>query len=74
VRIQNCGAIDFQSQLPRRHMTRYEADSPYAWFRLAIAIVLSTLGGVGMWLVVVALPAVQGNSASSAPPPPCPSP
>jgi MFS family permease len=42
-------------------MTRHETDSPYAWFRLAIAIVLSTLGGVGMWSVVVALPAVQAE-------------
>jgi MFS family permease len=34
-------------------------DSPYAWLRLAIAMLLSTIGGVGMWSVVVALPAVQ---------------
>jgi MFS family permease len=36
-----------------------EVDSPYAWFRLGIAVLLSTIGGVGMWSVVVALPAVQ---------------
>ncbi|MFL5256385.1 MAG: MFS transporter [Rhodopila sp.] len=42
-------------------MTRHEIDSPYAWFRLVVAIVLSTLGGVGMWSVVVALPAVQAE-------------
>ncbi|MEO8751416.1 MAG: MFS transporter [Casimicrobiaceae bacterium] len=35
------------------------ADSPYAWFRLAVALTLSTIGGVGMWSVVVALPSVQ---------------
>ncbi len=34
-------------------------DSPYAWFRLAVAVLLSTLGGVGMWSIVVILPAVQ---------------
>jgi MFS family permease len=34
-------------------------DSPYAWFRLGISILLSSIGGVGMWSVVVALPAVQ---------------
>lgn len=39
------------------------ADSPYAWFRLAVAMVLSTIGGVGMWSVVVALPAVQAEFA-----------
>ena len=38
-------------------------DSPYAWFRLAVAMVLSTIGGVGMWSVVVALPAVQAEFA-----------
>jgi len=42
-------------------MTRHEIDSPYAWFRLAVAIVLSTIGGAGMWSVVVALPAVQAE-------------
>ena len=36
-----------------------EIDLGYAWFRLAISIVLSAVGGVGMWSVVVALPAVQ---------------
>jgi MFS family permease len=36
-----------------------EPDSPYAWGRLCAAMLLSTVGGVGMWSVVVALPAVQ---------------
>ena len=34
-------------------------DSAYAWLRLAAAVLLSTLGGVGMWSVVVTLPAAQ---------------
>jgi MFS family permease len=38
---------------------RREIDSGYAWFRLAVSVVLSAVGGVGMWSVVVALPAVQ---------------
>jgi MFS family permease len=38
-----------------------ETESPYAWVRLVVALVLSTLGGVGMWSVVVALPAVQAE-------------
>jgi MFS family permease len=38
---------------------RREVDSAYAWFRLAVAVLLSTIGGVGMWSVVVALPAAQ---------------
>ncbi len=36
-------------------------DSPYAWRRLAVAVLLSTIGGVGMWSVVVALPAMQAD-------------
>ena len=36
-----------------------EVDSAYAWLRLAAAVLLSTLGGVGMWSVVVTLPAAQ---------------
>jgi MFS family permease len=37
------------------------AESSFAWRRLAAALLLSTLGGVGMWSVVVALPAVQAE-------------
>jgi len=39
----------------------YVQDGPYAWFRLAICILLSTLGGAGMWAVVIVLPAVQAD-------------
>ncbi|GAA0772735.1 MFS transporter [Roseibium denhamense] len=39
----------------------YAQDGPYAWFRLAISIILSTLGGAGMWAVVIVLPAVQAD-------------
>ena len=38
-----------------------EAESPYAWTRLVAALLLSTIGGVGMWSVVVALPAIQAE-------------
>jgi MFS family permease len=38
-----------------------EAESPYAWLRLAASLLLSTIGGVGMWSVVVVLPAVQAE-------------
>ena len=40
-----------------------EAESAYAWLRLATALVLGTIGSVGMWSVVVALPAVQAEFA-----------
>jgi MFS family permease len=36
-------------------------ESPYAWLRLIVSLALSTIGGVGMWSVVVALPAVQAE-------------
>jgi len=36
-------------------------DSPYAWFRLCVCMLISTIGGVGMWSVVVSLPAVQAD-------------
>ena len=36
-----------------------EAETSYAWWRLAISTAISTIGGVGLWSVVVALPAVQ---------------
>jgi MFS family permease len=36
-------------------------DSAQAWLRLAATVLLSTIGGVGMWSVVIALPAVQSE-------------
>ena len=36
-----------------------EPESAAAWTRLVVSLVLSTIGGVGMWSVVVALPSVQ---------------
>src|SRR6266436_8916710 len=47
-------------------------ESAYAWTRLFAALLLATIGGVGMWSVIVALPAVQvefgvARSAASLP-------
>ncbi|HWQ37857.1 MAG TPA: MFS transporter [Burkholderiales bacterium] len=36
-------------------------ESAYAWARLVAAVLVCTIGGVGMWSVVVALPAVQAE-------------
>src|SRR3954470_656766 len=36
-------------------------DSTYAWMRLFVALVLGTIGSVGMWSYVVALPPVQAD-------------
>jgi len=33
-------------------------DSATAWLRLAVAMLIATIGGVGMWSVVVALPTI----------------
>jgi MFS family permease len=38
-----------------------ERESPYAWARLGTALLLGTIGGVGMWSVVVSLPVVQAE-------------
>jgi MFS family permease len=43
------------------HSDPYAPDGSYAWFRLAICILLSTLGGAGLWVIVVALPSVQAD-------------
>jgi MFS family permease len=35
------------------------SESPYAWLRLGVALLYSTISGVGMWSVVVTLPVVE---------------
>jgi len=38
-----------------------DIDSAYAWRRLAASVALSTVGGIGMWCLAVALPTVQAD-------------
>lgn len=38
-----------------------DIDGAYAWLRLAVSLLLATIGGVGTWAVVVVLPAVQAE-------------
>jgi MFS family permease len=38
-------------------------DSRYAWLRLGLSVLMATIGSVGMWSVVVVLPAVQAEFA-----------
>jgi MFS family permease len=45
------------------HDPMTDVETRYSWVRLGIAIVLSTIGGVGLWSGVVALPAVQAEFA-----------
>jgi len=46
------------SQAQRLHG---QVESTDAWIRLIVSLTLSTVGGVGMWSVVVALPTVQAE-------------
>jgi MFS family permease len=47
---------------PDRDSARIEQpESAYAWFRLGTSLLLGTIGSVGMWSVVVALPTVQAD-------------
>jgi MFS family permease len=34
-------------------------DSRYSWFRLAVSLALSTIGGIGLWAGIVVLPFIQ---------------
>ena len=43
------------------HGPARDIESRYAWTRLCVALVLGTVGSVGMWSFVVALPAVQAD-------------
>jgi MFS family permease len=40
-------------------MTVSDLDSRHSWFRLAVSLVLATIGGIGLWAPVVALSVVQ---------------
>src|SRR5213080_1936008 len=40
-----------------------QVESGDAWIRRIVSLTLSTIGGVGMWSVVVALPTVQAEFA-----------
>ena len=40
-------------------------DSRRAWLRLAVAVIIGSLGSVGMWSVVVSLPVVQAEFGAS---------
>ena len=41
------------------NLDRISQDSPYAWARLAVALTIGTIGGVGMYVMSVALSSVQ---------------
>ncbi|HXD40772.1 MAG TPA: MFS transporter [Ramlibacter sp.] len=41
--------------------TQEDIESPYAWMRLAVSLLLMTIGGSGMYSVTVVLPAIQAE-------------
>src|SRR6266851_3143242 len=43
----------------QRPVVQSEVESPFAWLRLAAAVMLGSIGTVGMWSVPVVLPVVQ---------------
>ena len=49
------------AEAPAAFAEAVDVDSRAAWGRLGITLLLSTIGGVGMWSVVVALPAIQAE-------------
>ena len=57
---QVAGAVDTSVDLSR-HSPLFIPDSRRAWIRLAVAVLIGALGSVGMWSIVVALPAVQAE-------------
>jgi len=38
-----------------------DIDGPYAWLRLLASVLISTIGGVGMWSITVVLPTLQAD-------------
>ncbi|MFZ2158787.1 MAG: MFS transporter [Bradyrhizobium sp.] len=49
----------------RRDSHRFTPDSGQAWARLALAVLIGSIGSVGMWSVVVVLPVVQTEFAAT---------
>src|SRR5690242_10241497 len=47
------------------HTPAFTPDSGQAWVRLVLALLIGSIGSVGMWSVVVVLPVVQAEFAAS---------
>jgi len=50
---------------PTRHYQPFVPDSRRAWTRLVVAVLIGSLGSVGMWSIVVALPTVQSEFSAT---------
>jgi MFS family permease len=51
----------FNTAMTNAPAPRSEIESPYAWFRLGISLLLMTIGGSGMYSVTVVLPRIQAE-------------
>src|SRR4051812_7914696 len=49
----------------QRDSKLFTPDSRLAWVRLALALAIASIGGVGMWSVVVVMPGVQAEFGAS---------
>src|SRR5258708_25051866 len=48
-----------------REPAQAEVETAYSWIRLVATVLLSSIGGVGMWSVVVVLPSVQAEFSAA---------
>jgi len=51
--------------LPGQRPASFTPDSRQAWVRLLLALLIGSIGGVGMWAVVVVIPVVQTEFAAT---------
>jgi MFS family permease len=61
---QVTSAVDIASDLAR-HSPSFAPDSRQAWIQLGFALLIGSIGAVGMWAVVVALPVVQAEFSAT---------
>jgi len=54
-------SLSFWNTMNHSFGTAADVDSSYAWMRLVVTALIGTIGNVGMWSVVVVLPAVQAE-------------
>jgi MFS family permease len=48
-----------------KHLAAFTPDSTQAWIRLVLAVLIASIGAVGMWSVVVVLPTVQAEFSAT---------
>jgi MFS family permease len=53
--------VTAREQIQTDKQSPSDVDSSYAWLRLAASLLIGTIGGVGMWSVVVVLPTIQAE-------------